>query len=113
MNLTLQFKTANEFVQRAEELAREVLGREYKRHLVKGNLVKECESALKNCWMKSHQDLWGDEFLKRWVKNYVMYFMAEVYKAVYTDTQDNQLSSVFSNAYVGAIVREFGFKLQF
>ncbi len=113
MDLTQQFKTSNEFVQRAEELAREVLGREYKRYLSKGNLVKECETAFKNCWVKAHQELWGDEFLKRWVKNYVMYYMAVVYEAVYTATKDNQLSSVFSNAYVGAIVREFGFKLQF
>lgn len=98
---------ANLFFKKVEDMAREVLGREYKRHLNKGNLIKECERYLLECFEKKHVELFGSTFLNRWLKNYLYYFSAEIYQSVNKAVKDSQTCTVYSDAFIGQFCKEF------
>ena len=102
-----KINSAPEFFLKVDNIARELLGRTYKKYLKKGNLVKECEDKIKKCLTKKHLELFGTEFLERWVKNYLYYYFAEVYEARFAHDNDSWNSDIYCHAFFGHILKEF------
>jgi hypothetical protein len=99
-------KLASSFFQKVDGIARELLGRTYKKHLTKGDLTKQAEDKIKACLTRKHMELFGVEFLQRWVKIYLYYYYADVYQARYAADMDSWNSDIYCNAFFGQLFKE-------
>lgn len=94
-----------DFFRDADTLSRECLGREFRATFKKGELTLQCEEKIKNCLKEKHKNLFGSEFLKRWISNWIYYYHADIFMNVYNKCKDSQLSTVYANAVFGTLTK--------
>ena len=107
MNVEKYKFNAVPFFQEVYRMAGFCLGKEMKKHLVKGKLVEEVEVQLKDCFSKPHQKLYGNEFLKRWMHTYLAYYRATIYEAALSATKNHDLAKTYSDAFYGEFLTAY------
>lgn len=84
-SLPAKEKPAQKYLQLLDLFVSELLKRdpEYRKAFKKSALVEEAAEQVKECWTKKNQEMFGDQFLKKWMRIHMLYLGASLYDAVY------------------------------